>query len=104
MKSLRTTLARIGAGIVLTGLSLAANVAGASAQPWYNGPPPPPARFERHPPRAGFVWESGHWERFAGRWVWRPGHYVAVNGARHWVPGHWVVGPRGRYWIGGHWA
>jgi hypothetical protein len=104
MKSFSSHLQRLGAGIVLAALALATSAGFASAQPWYNGPPPPPPRFERHPARAGFVWEAGHWSRVAGRWVWVPGRYVAVAAGRHWVAGHWRFGPLGRYWVPGHWA
>ncbi|PEH90863.1 hypothetical protein CRM82_04675 [Comamonas terrigena] len=43
-------------------------------------PPPPPPRYERHRPRAGHAWVSGHWR-------WQGHRYV-------WIPGHWVKAPR----------
>lgn len=103
MKSYTTSLQRLGAGIVLTGLAFAAGAGIASAQ-WYNGPPPPPPRHERVVVREGYVWEAGHWARRDDRWVWMPGHYVAANPGRHWVTGHWRMGPQGRFWVEGHWA
>jgi hypothetical protein len=104
MKSLRTHLQRVGAGVVLAGLAFSASAGFASAQPWYNGPPPPAPRFERHVYRAGYVWENGHWYRGGAGWVWGPGRYVGVAPGRHWIPGHWRFGPQGRYWITGHWS
>ena len=104
MKSFGKHLQRVGAGVVLTGLTFSASVGFASAQTWYNGPPPPRPRMERHAVRAGFVWNDGHWNRAGGRWVLVSGRYVAVAPGRHWVRGHWRTGPRGRYWIEGHWS
>ena len=50
---------------------------------------PPAPRHERIPaPRAGYVWESGHWRWNGHRYVWVPGHWERVrHGYRH-------VGPR----------
>jgi hypothetical protein len=66
---------------------------------------PPPPRVEVVPgPRAGFVWDAGHWRWDHGRYVWVPGHWQPVRVGRRWVPGHWVArGPNWR-WIPAHWA
>jgi hypothetical protein len=102
MKSFGTYLQRIGASVALTALAFSGSAGIASAQTWYRGAPPPPPRYERHGPRAGFAWENGHWNRVGNRWVWGPGRYVAVAPGRHWIPGHWRTGPRGRFWVEGH--
>ena len=66
---------------------------------------PPPPRVEVMPaPRAGYVWDQGHWHWRHGRYVWIPGHWQGVRAGYHWVPGHWVArGPNWR-WAPGHWA
>jgi len=66
---------------------------------------PPPPRVEVMPaPRAGYVWDQGHWHWRHGRYVWIPGHWRGVRAGYHWVPGHWVArGPNWR-WVPGHWA
>ena len=103
MKSFSKHLQQVGAGVVLTGLAFSLGAGIASAQ-WYNGAPPPPPRYERHPMRNGYVWENGHWNRAGGRWGWGPGRYVVMAPGRHWVGGHWRMGPQGRYWVAGHWS
>ena len=103
MKFFGKHLQRIGAGVVLTGLTFSLGAGIASAQ-WYNGPPPPPPRYESHPMRPGYAWEGGHWYRAGGRWVWAGGRYVAGVPGRHWIAGHWRMGPQGRFWVAGHWG
>ncbi|MEQ5843924.1 hypothetical protein N0A02_31155 [Paraburkholderia acidicola] len=67
--------------------------------------PPPPVRVEVVPaPRAGYVWDRGHWQWINGAYAWVPGHWQLVRVGYRWVPGHWAqFGPRWR-WIEGHWA
>jgi len=41
---------------------------------------PPPPRVEVMPaPRAGYVWDQGHWHWRHGRYVWIPGHWQVVR-------------------------
>ncbi|WP_133646884.1 YXWGXW repeat-containing protein [Paraburkholderia flava] len=66
---------------------------------------PPPLRAEVLPaPRAGYVWDRGHWRWAGGRYVWVPGHWQAVRVGYHWVPGHWVQRGPNWFWVRGHWA
>ncbi len=103
MKSFATPLKRLGAGLLLAGLTLSTGLGIASAQ-WYHGPPPPAPRYEGHPVRPGYTWDNGHWRWAGNRWVWAHGRYVAVAPGRHWIAGHWRFGPQGRYWVEGHWS
>ncbi|QCP50836.1 hypothetical protein FAZ95_17765 [Trinickia violacea] len=66
---------------------------------------PPPPRVEVVPgPRAGYVWDPGHWRWVGGRYVWVGGHWQPVRPGVRWVPGHWAP-YRGTWrWIPGHWA
>lgn len=66
---------------------------------------PPAERVEVVPaPRAGYVWDKGHWQWEHGRYVWAAGHWQRERVGYHWVPGHWVAhGPNWR-WVDGHWA
>ncbi|QGZ62051.1 YXWGXW repeat-containing protein [Paraburkholderia acidisoli] len=66
---------------------------------------PPAERVEVMPaPRAGYVWDKGHWQWARGHYVWVQGHWQHERVGYHWVPGHWVAhGPNWR-WIEGHWA
>ncbi|MEA3121521.1 MAG: hypothetical protein QOH33_1076 [Paraburkholderia sp.] len=66
---------------------------------------PPPVRYEGVPaPRAGYVWDRGHWGWEHGRYVWERGHWEIERVGHRWVGGHWA--PRGPHWewIPGHWA
>jgi hypothetical protein len=66
---------------------------------------PPPSRYEAMPaPRAGFVWDHGHWRWDHGRYVWVPGHWQHERVGYHWVPGHWVAHGPNYHWVDGHWA
>ena len=67
--------------------------------------PPPPPRVEVVPaPRAGYVWDGGHWRWDHGRYVWMAGHWRPVRVGHHWVPGHWAARGPNWHWIPGHWA
>ena len=64
------------------------------------GPPPPP-RYEVVPgPRAGYVWDGGHWRWMHGRYVWIGGHWRPVRVGHRWYAGH--LDRRGR-WQEGYW-
>jgi hypothetical protein len=81
-------------------------VASASAEVVVIAPSAPPAvRYEAVPaPRAGYVWDPGHWRWDHDRYAWIGGHWQPVRVGYHWVPGHWIArGPNYR-WIEGHWA
>lgn len=66
--------------------------------------PPPPRVENMPPPRAGYVWDPGHWRWDHGAYVWAPGHWQPVRAGYRWVPGHWVEhGPNWR-WVPAHWA
>jgi hypothetical protein len=66
---------------------------------------PPPGRYEAMPgPRAGYVWDRGHWRWDHHRYVWVGGHWQAERVGYHWVPGHWVAHGPNYHWVQGHWA
>ncbi|MFD1554200.1 YXWGXW repeat-containing protein [Paraburkholderia silviterrae] len=66
--------------------------------------PPAPRAEVMPPPRAGYVWDPGHWRWERGAYIWAPGHWQPVRRGYRWVPGHWVArGPNWR-WVPGHWA
>jgi len=66
---------------------------------------PPPVRVEAAPlPRAGYIWDGGHWRWEHGRYIWRPGHWEVIHVGHHWVPGHWVASRGAWRWMVGHWA
>ena len=66
---------------------------------------PPPPQVEVMPaPRAGYVWDRGHWVWREGRYAWITGHWRAVRVGYHWVPGHWAERGGGWAWVEGHWA
>lgn len=96
--SLRLLLAK--AALVVAG---AVSVTGAFAAVIIAPSAPPAVRYEPvPPPRAGFVWDPGHWN-WEGRYVWVPGHWVAAVAGRRWVEGVWSP-YRGQYrYVPGHW-
>jgi hypothetical protein len=50
---------------------------------------PPAPRYERVPhPRAGYVWENGHWQWNGRRYVWVAGHWERAR------PGYAYHSPR----------
>ncbi|WP_081716148.1 YXWGXW repeat-containing protein [Paraburkholderia mimosarum] len=69
-----------------------------------NAPPPPPREETVPAPRAGYVWDAGHWSWDRGVYVWTPGHWQEVRSGYEWVPGHWVEDGANWRWIPGHWA
>jgi|SRR6516225_4872557 hypothetical protein len=66
---------------------------------------PPAARVEPlPPPRAGYIWDSGHWVWSNGRYVSVGGHWLTVRPGYRWVPGRWVAyGPSWR-WVPARWV
>ncbi|PXW18360.1 YXWGXW repeat-containing protein [Paraburkholderia caballeronis] len=101
-KSIRVLLAKaafVGAGIGAIAAPAFADVIVVAPSA------PPPLRAEVVPgPRAGYVWDRGHWRWDRGHYVWIAGHWETVHAGRHWLPGHWVhAGPNWR-WVGGRWA
>ncbi|SAK47774.1 Tat pathway signal sequence domain-containing protein [Caballeronia calidae] len=64
---------------------------------------PPAPRYEPvPPPRAGFVWVTGHWS-WEGRYVWQAGRWMEARAGQRWVPGVWAPF-RGQYrYVPGHW-
>lgn len=52
---------------------------------------PPAPRVERlPPPRAGYVWVSGHWEWRHNRHVWVKGNWVRERRGYRYVQPNWV--------------
>ena len=99
--SLRSIIAQ--AALVVAG---AVTVTAASADVVIVAPTAPPApRFERvPPPRAGYVWDAGHWNWEGGRYVWAGGRWEAERIGHRWMPGEWIR-EGGQYrWVPAHWA
>ena len=68
------------------------------------GVAPPAERVEVAPsPRAGYVYERGHYAIEKDRWVYHEGHFVKEREGHHWVP--YVAERRGEVYIyrRGHW-
>jgi hypothetical protein len=102
--SLRLFIAQ--AALFAAGACVVATTSASAAEVVIYAPGAPPAvRYEPVPaPRAGYVWDHGHWRYEHGHYVWIEGHWQAERVGYHWVPGHWVEhGPNWR-WIEGHWA
>jgi hypothetical protein len=94
----RTTLKRLAVA-VFAALATSA----ALAQTIIVAPPAPRVEVVP-PPRAGYVWDPGHWRWDGGRYIWVGGHWQRVRAGYRWVPGHWIQrGPNWR-WVPGHWA
>ncbi|CAG4924336.1 hypothetical protein [Paraburkholderia saeva] len=100
--SLRLFIAQ--AALVAAGACVVASASAAEVV-IYAPTAPPAVRHEPAPaPRAGYVWDHGHWRYERGHYVWIAGHWQAERVGYHWMPGHWVEhGPNWR-WIEGHWA
>lgn len=65
---------------------------------------PPPPRVEVIPaPRAGRVWESGHWHWVGQRYAWVPGGWRPVVVGSRFVPGGWRHHGRRWAWSEGRW-
>ncbi|HTI16506.1 MAG TPA: YXWGXW repeat-containing protein [Trinickia sp.] len=81
-------------------------VASVSAQEVLIAPSaPPPVQDEAVPaPRAGYVWDHGHWRWEHGRYVWVRGHWEVMRLGHHWSPGHWAPRDSRWVWIPGHWS
>jgi hypothetical protein len=66
---------------------------------------PPPPRYEAvPPPRPGYVWAPGYWNRTGTGWDWRGGRWVGAEPGSRWAADTWVqAGPRWHY-VPGHWG
>ncbi|MFL9989170.1 YXWGXW repeat-containing protein [Paraburkholderia sediminicola] len=96
-----TVLARLLTSIVAP---LLASVAFAQAVIVAQYAPPAP-RVEVVPaPRAGYVWDGGHWYWELGRYVWVPGRWQEVRVGHRWVLGHWAQFGLNWHWVPGHWV
>jgi hypothetical protein len=79
----------------------------------YIGTPPPPIRYEVHPPMpaVGYMWTDGYWEPYgeryrwiSGRWMvppypgayWRPTRYQHYDRGWRAQPGYWDRGDHDR--------
>ena len=91
---------------VAGGLTLSASLAaGAQTTVIRVGPPPPPRGIVVGPaPHRGYVYQSGYYRWYGGRYVWVGGVWVRPPyGGAVWVPGMWRGGPGGYVWVPGHW-
>jgi hypothetical protein len=66
--------------------------------------PPRPRHEIVPPPRAGFVWDPGHWRWVRGRYVWVGGRWTPARPGHRWVPGHWARTGRAWHWVPGGWV
>jgi hypothetical protein len=90
--------------VTMLSASLAACVVEPAHQEVVRAAPPAPRVEAPPPPRAGFVWEAGHWRWAHNEYVWEPGHWKETRVGYHWVPGHWAERGQGWVWVEGHWA
>ena len=67
--------------------------------------PVPELRYEPvPPPRAGFVWEPGHWRWDGREYFWVRGHWIEHRPHYHfYVHGHWERRGPGWFWVEPHW-
>ena len=68
------------------------------------GTAPPQERVETvPPPRAGYVYERGHYVVDNDRYVWHEGHFIKEREGHHWQP--YVLERHGDRWHyrAGHW-
>ncbi|RKP56039.1 YXWGXW repeat-containing protein [Pararobbsia silviterrae] len=90
---------------VAAGFACVANASAAEVVIVNPTAPPPVERVEVVPgPRAGYVWDKGHWRWEHGRYVWAQGHWQRERVGMHWVPGHWDDHHDHWVWVDGHWA
>ncbi len=97
LKSNKTMLAAVFA------TALAGFGAAAQAQISVTIAPPAP-RYEVVPaPRAGYVWDAGHYEYRNGRYAWIPGRWLEARNGYSWEQRRWVQ--NGGRWqlVGGDW-
>jgi hypothetical protein len=66
---------------------------------------PPAPYYEVVPaPRAGFVWDAGHWEFRGNRFVWVPGRWMQARNGYEWHEHRWVQRANGEWvLVGGSW-
>ena len=65
---------------------------------------PPAPQYEVVPaPRAGYVWDNGHYEYRGNRYVWVQGRWLEARDGYQWEQRRWVQ--RGNQWqlVGGDW-
>jgi hypothetical protein len=85
--------------------ALALGAGSAAADHDYYSDGPPPVRYERVAPRAGYVWVQGHYDfDYANnQWVWNPGHYERARAGYAWTDGRWDNNNGTWIWIDGRW-
>ena len=81
---------------------------GAAAQAQYTAivsVAPPAPQYEVVPdPRAGYVWDHGHYEWRGNRHVWVPGRWVAARNGHDFQERRWVQRGNGEWvLVGGGW-
>jgi hypothetical protein len=66
---------------------------------------PPAPQYEVVPaPRAGFVWDAGHWEFRGNQYTWVPGRWVQARNGYEWQERRWVQRGNGEWvLVGGSW-
>ena len=65
---------------------------------------PPAPRYEVVPaPRAGYVWDAGHYAWVNGTYMWMPGRWVEARSGYDWAPRRWVYNNGGWALVGGNW-
>jgi WXXGXW repeat (2 copies) len=65
-------------------------------------PPPPPRAEHVPPPRYGYVWAPGHWERNGGAYRWVSGNWMEQGGAPR-VPEEWQPMDARWHYLLRHW-
>ena len=66
---------------------------------------PPAPQYEVVPaPRAGLVWDAGHWEFRGNQYVWVPGRWIQARSGYDWQERRWVQRANGEWvLVGGNW-
>ena len=94
---------------VLLGLMTASLLGfGAAAQAQYNAivaTAPPAPMYEAVPaPRAGYVWDAGHYEWRGNQYVWVPGRWLQARQGYDYMERRWVQRANGQWvLVGGNW-
>jgi YXWGXW repeat-containing protein len=95
---------RLGAALLLLGVSACLPLPPAGVVLVDQGPPPERVEVVPVGPGAGYVWMRGYWGWNHFAFVWMPGSWAALgHGYQQWVPGRWIHSRRGWYWMDGHW-